>query len=238
MRRFSLGLIATVALTLFPISLAHAQSQPGCAPAPAGASSIVCFGTTPCPAGYIDPVGGGQRGALYNSIGMFQQNPLVPQSAQRWLCQLQTAIQENSGISKANGAITGPAASGTGSAVALPLTVSTTASTSTSASAPQTSTSSTTTITSTTANPPAAVVPPAPATTVVVGSTTALGSFLTTAQGMTLYERNLDSAGASTCTGSCSLIFPPFAPPAASLTLPLNAAGPLAVITRDDGTQQ
>jgi len=55
---------------------------------------------------------------------------------------------------------------------------------------------------------------------------------------MTLYVRVLDAGGASTCSGSCSLIYPPFVPPSSSLTLPSGATKQLAVITRDDGTQQ
>lgn len=243
MRRFSLGLIATAALMLASVSLAHAQtSNTGCQPAPAGATAIVCYGTTPCPAGYIDPVGGGARNSLYNSNGLFQTNPLVPQSSQRWLCQLSTAVQENSGISTTNGAITGPAGSGigstsattgsgatsTGGATALPLSVSTSV-----------STGSGTTTTTTNSTTTAAASPPVPTTSVLVTSNATAGSFLTTSTGMTLYEHSGDSNGVSTCDGSCAIIWTPFAPPASgSITAPSSVTGTFAVMTRDDGSQQ
>jgi predicted lipoprotein with Yx(FWY)xxD motif len=55
---------------------------------------------------------------------------------------------------------------------------------------------------------------------------------------MTLYTRNLDTAGTSTCTGSCVVIWLPYAPPSTSLSLPGNATGSLGLIVRDDGTLQ
>jgi predicted lipoprotein with Yx(FWY)xxD motif len=187
-------------------------------------------------------VGSGQRGSLYNSNGLFQMNPMVPQSNQRWLCQLQNAVQENSGISTVNGSITGPAATGivnptetaTGGATQLPLTVSASASTGTGTST-GTSTSSNASAAS---SSPSSVAPPAPTTSILVASSAALGSYLTTAQGMTLYEYAGDSTNQSTCSGSCAIIWLPLNPPATGVTAPSTVTGTFATLTRDDGSQQ
>jgi predicted lipoprotein with Yx(FWY)xxD motif len=249
MHRIYLAIVASLGLAFLTITLASAQSptssgpgQSGCESAPAGAVAIVCFGSGSCPPGYIDPVGGVQRGSLYNSQGLFQMNPMVPTSYARFLCQLQNAVQENSGISTTNGAITGPAGSGvvnptdtsTGGAANLPLTLSTSATSGSSTGAPSTSTSNS----STSSNPTTSAAAPTPTTSVVVGNSAALGSFLTTAQGMTLYEHSGDSTNLSTCSGSCAIIWIAFAPTSTSLTAPSNATGTLGTMTRDDGSLQ
>jgi predicted lipoprotein with Yx(FWY)xxD motif len=249
MRRISLAVIASLGLALLTITLAGAQSTTspgpgtsGCESAPAGAVAIVCFGTGSCPSGYIDPVGGVQRGSLYNSQGLFQMNPMVPTSYERFLCQLQTAVQENSGISTVNGSITGPAGSGivnptdttTGGATAQPLTVSTSVTTGSGTGTSSTSTSNS----GTSSSPTTSAAAPTPTTSIAVANSAALGSFLTTAQGMTLYEHSGDSTNISTCSGSCAIIWIAFAPPTTNLTAPANATGTLGTMTRDDGSLQ
>src|SRR5438876_7186251 len=99
MHRFSLGLFVALALSFGAADLAHAQAQnAGCMPPPGTANIIVCFGSTPCPAGYIDPVGTQAR----NSAAALLT---------RWLCQKPLAIE--SGSSVANASL--PSAASTGS---------------------------------------------------------------------------------------------------------------------------
>ena len=76
------------------------------------------------------------------------------------------------------------------------------------------------------------------ATTVMVSQNTDLGQFLTDGNGMTLYIRTSDPPDVSTCSGGCATTWPPLQPPAGDLTLPDGVGGTLAVITRDDGSQQ
>ncbi len=75
-------------------------------------------------------------------------------------------------------------------------------------------------------------------TTLGVGTTDDLGSFLTDAEGMTLYIFTNDTAdsGTSVCNDDCAANWPPFFVDGA--TLPEGTAGELTTITRDDGSSQ
>jgi predicted lipoprotein with Yx(FWY)xxD motif len=191
MRNLGQAIAALALLLCCTTSAVQAQSNTGstppCTPPPGTASAIVCFGDTPCPAGYIDPVGG----RLRNLAGIGGENPMVPVSQERWLCQ---------------------------------------------ESVPDTS--------SATGNPTPAAAPPAAAgptiakTTVQVLTNSSAGQYLADPYGMTLYTRTADPPGASSCAGSCSVIWIALQPPSGSMTLPSNATGTLGVINRDDGTQQ
>lgn len=75
-------------------------------------------------------------------------------------------------------------------------------------------------------------------TTVGVSQNSSLGSILVDSRGMTLYVFSLDTSGMSNCSGPCVGAWPPFQPPAGSLTAPGSASGTLASMTRADGTQQ
>jgi predicted lipoprotein with Yx(FWY)xxD motif len=66
----------------------------------------------------------------------------------------------------------------------------------------------------------------------------AVGSFLTDAEGKTLYLFTPDATpGESTCYDDCTQAWPPLAP-AEGMTLPAGVPGELATIERTDGTQQ
>jgi predicted lipoprotein with Yx(FWY)xxD motif len=66
----------------------------------------------------------------------------------------------------------------------------------------------------------------------------AVGSFLTDAEGNTLYLFTPDiTPGESTCYDDCAESWPPLAP-AEGMTLPAGVPGELATIERTDGTQQ
>jgi predicted lipoprotein with Yx(FWY)xxD motif len=66
----------------------------------------------------------------------------------------------------------------------------------------------------------------------------AVGSFLTDAEGNTLYLFTPDSTpGESTCYDDCAEAWPPLAP-AEGMTLPAGVPGELTTIERTDGTQQ
>jgi len=66
----------------------------------------------------------------------------------------------------------------------------------------------------------------------------AVGSFLTDAEGKTLYLFTPDATpGESTCYDDCAKAWPPLAP-AEGMTLPAGVPGKLATIDRTDGTQQ
>jgi len=72
--------------------------------------------------------------------------------------------------------------------------------------------------------------------TVRVGTTPA-GTVLVTSTGRTLYEFSADSAGRSTCTGSCAQYWPPVPAP----TTPAAGSGvsaTLGSLARADGTRQ
>lgn len=71
-----------------------------------------------------------------------------------------------------------------------------------------------------------------------VGTTDELGSFLTDAEGMTLYIFTRDTAdsGTSVCNDDCAANWPPFF--VENATLPDGVSGELTTITRDDGSDQ
>jgi predicted lipoprotein with Yx(FWY)xxD motif len=73
-----------------------------------------------------------------------------------------------------------------------------------------------------------------------LGSTdTALGTFLTGPNGMTLYFFTKDSADKSTCSGQCAAYWPPLTVTSgATITGPASAALGFGTITRADGTTQ
>lgn len=73
--------------------------------------------------------------------------------------------------------------------------------------------------------------------TVATSETPELGTFLTDAEGMTLYLFTKDVPGTSNCTGDCLVNWPAFVA-SDPLTLPDGVPGELTQITRDDGTQQ
>ncbi len=75
------------------------------------------------------------------------------------------------------------------------------------------------------------------AATVSVASAGSLGSVLTDAQGMTLYEFTADSSGTSKCSGTCAKIWPPLTVTAAP-TGGTGVTGTLGTIQRSDGSQQ
>jgi predicted lipoprotein with Yx(FWY)xxD motif len=71
-----------------------------------------------------------------------------------------------------------------------------------------------------------------------VAQAPAVGSFLTDAEGKTLYLFTPDATpGESTCYDDCAQAWPPLAP-AEGMTLPAGVPGELATIERTDGTQQ
>lgn len=66
-----------------------------------------------------------------------------------------------------------------------------------------------------------------------------LGDHLSAFNGMTLYTYASDSAGVSTCTGSCATTWPPYTVPSAGdIHVPANITGNVSTITRADGTLQ
>ncbi len=73
--------------------------------------------------------------------------------------------------------------------------------------------------------------------TVSTSETPELGTFLTDAEGMTLYLFTKDEPGKSNCTGECLANWPAFVA-SDPLTLPEGGPGELTQITREDGTQQ
>jgi len=76
------------------------------------------------------------------------------------------------------------------------------------------------------------------AATVDTGESPELGTFLTDAEGMTLYLFTRDTVeGESTCYDQCAENWPPFNPEG-DLTLPADVEGELTRIDREDGTQQ
>ncbi len=72
---------------------------------------------------------------------------------------------------------------------------------------------------------------------VQVRSDAKLGSFLTDANGMTLYTFTHDTAGTSNCNGGCAQAWPPLKAESAS-AVPHDVPGSFSVITRQDGSKQ
>ncbi len=90
---------------------------------------------------------------------------------------------------------------------------------------------------------PTAVAPSAAGAGVAVlaAATGSVGSYLTGANGMTLYTYKPDtsSPGKSACNGTCAATWPPFEVAAGSTpTAGSGVTGAIATITRDDGTTQ
>jgi predicted lipoprotein with Yx(FWY)xxD motif len=80
---------------------------------------------------------------------------------------------------------------------------------------------------------------PGAATAIATGSSTALGTYLVGAGGMTLYVRTSDPAGGSSCTGGCATTWPPFSVAAGtSPTAGPAVTGALGTFARSDGTLQ
>lgn len=73
--------------------------------------------------------------------------------------------------------------------------------------------------------------------TVATSESAELGTFLTDAEGKTLYLFTKDVPGTSNCTGDCLANWPAFVAED-PLTLPDGIPGELTQITRDDGSQQ
>lgn len=79
------------------------------------------------------------------------------------------------------------------------------------------------------------------ASSLTIGTTNSptLGQYLTGLNGMTLYVFTKDTAGNSTCTGSCATNWPPLVLAAgATVAPPTGATGKFATIARADGTMQ
>jgi predicted lipoprotein with Yx(FWY)xxD motif len=75
------------------------------------------------------------------------------------------------------------------------------------------------------------------ATTVDVASNAALGSFLTTATGQTLYYFTPEHDSQIACTGQCATIWHPFLAPSGLLTTKASLPGTLTTIPRDGSRQ-
>lgn len=81
--------------------------------------------------------------------------------------------------------------------------------------------------------------PMIPYYTLAVRTSPTLGQYLTAADGMTLYVYAHDSVNKSTCTGNCSIIWPPYSViSTGALTLAPHITGKIGFITRADGTKQ
>ncbi len=73
--------------------------------------------------------------------------------------------------------------------------------------------------------------------TLNVATDPTLGSYLTAANGMTLYTFANDKPGVSNCSGNCAVTWPPYAGSALNIT-GMGVGGTVATITRADGTMQ
>jgi predicted lipoprotein with Yx(FWY)xxD motif len=84
--------------------------------------------------------------------------------------------------------------------------------------------------------------PMIPSLTLNTASSSALGTFLVAANGMTLYKYTPDTPGVSNCTGECAVAWPPYTISADGASATLNGAtgisGQIGTITRADGTIQ
>lgn len=89
---------------------------------------------------------------------------------------------------------------------------------------------------------PATAAPPSQATaglSLALGSNATLGSYVTGANGMSLYLFTNDTATTSACTGECAVNWPPLTVAAASdVAAGAGVSGALGTITRADGTLQ
>jgi len=78
-----------------------------------------------------------------------------------------------------------------------------------------------------------------PAVHVVAVTQGSLGAFLAGEDGKTLYILTRDSAGASTCTGTCATTWPPFTLGAGETAMAgAGVTGTIATIKRPDGSDQ
>ncbi len=81
--------------------------------------------------------------------------------------------------------------------------------------------------------------PMIPYYTLALKTSPTLGSYLTAANGMTLYVYAKDSIGKSACTGICSTLWPPYTVASSThLTAAAGITGAIGTITRSNGTTQ
>lgn len=88
---------------------------------------------------------------------------------------------------------------------------------------------------------PSAAASSAAGTATLAAATGSVGTYLTGANGMTLYTYKPDtsSPGRSACNGTCAATWPPFEIAAGSTpTAGSGVTGAIATITRDDGSTQ
>jgi predicted lipoprotein with Yx(FWY)xxD motif len=76
-----------------------------------------------------------------------------------------------------------------------------------------------------------------PASTVMIGTSSTLGNYLTDGTGKTLYWFTKDTPGVSNCSGGCISAWPVFNPQSVVVPSALSASD-FGTITRADGTQQ
>lgn len=104
-----------------------------------------------------------------------------------------------------------------------------------------TSSSPSSSVAGATATPaPSAAASATPAAAVALGtaSTSSLGSFLTGANGMTLYVFKKDGPDKTACTGTCAGLWPPLTVPSASAFTPPASLAGFGTFTRPDGKIQ
>ena len=78
-----------------------------------------------------------------------------------------------------------------------------------------------------------------PVSTVELGGNDLLGDYLVAGNGLTLYIFTPDEAGVSNCNGGCAVAWPPLTvADGETPTIGAGVNGELALITRDDGSQQ
>jgi predicted lipoprotein with Yx(FWY)xxD motif len=77
-----------------------------------------------------------------------------------------------------------------------------------------------------------------PAQTTVATHSGSLGTYLSDGKGRTLYEFAKDTAGTSTCTGSCATFWPPLIATGAPAAGSGVSAGQLGTTKRSDGSVQ
>lgn len=72
-----------------------------------------------------------------------------------------------------------------------------------------------------------------------IGTSSTLGTYLTAANGMTLYLYTKDTNGTSVCSGTCAVNWPPYTVPAAgALAAEASITGKVGTFQRADGTIQ
>ena len=225
MHRSRPALVLAVLFSALSIIPTRAQSNTGvnppCTPPPNSASSIVCFGSTPCPPGYVDPVGSRRESTAGIGGLSAMQNP----NQQRWIC-----LQESPTVSPNESSAPAAQTSATPLAAA-PATATPAAAATSPAQIIASGAGTPPPVVTTAANPPAS-------TTVAIADNPTAGFLLTDPTGLTLYTRSTDPPNGSSCTDACAIIWLPLQAGSGPLTPPSGAPGPLATITRDDGTKQ